>query len=249
MTPVIVVPCFNEERRLQLPEFEALTPRARLLFVDDGSTDGTAALVSGWAARGEGRELLKLPRNVGKAEAVRAGLRHAVAAGAEVVGYLDADLATPVPEVHGLLDVFDAQRPEVLLAARVRLLGRDIDRVTVRHWLGRVFATVASLMLRIPVYDTQCGAKLFGVTPALRAALDEPFRARWAFDVELLGRLLVPPPGTAPAPLSAFVEVPLRRWRDVGGSKLTRRAMLVAGLDLLRIGTSLAARRRARGPG
>ena len=70
------------------------------------------------------------------------------------------------------------------------MMGTDIRRSAVRHYTGRLFATAGSLVLGVPVYDTQCGAKAFRVTDALRAALAEPFVSRWAFDVEVLGRLL-----------------------------------------------------------
>ena len=89
------------------------------------------------------------------------------------------------------------------------MLGYDIDRSAVRHYLGRVFATAASLILQARVYDTQCGAKLFRAGPALSDALATPFLSRWAFDVEFLGRLLIGSPAVPPLPLSAVVEVPL----------------------------------------
>ena len=78
------------------------------------------------------------------------------------------------------------------------------------------------------------GAKVFRRGPALEAALRTPFTSRWAFDVELLGRLLVP--GDLPRLVEEmFVEVPLQRWRDVKGSSLSPGQMLNAGADLLRI--------------
>ena len=83
----------------------------------------------------------------------------------------------------------DDEHLQVVIGSRVGLLGHDIDRSLRRHYLGRIFATVSSAVLDLPVYDTQCGAKAFRVTPALRAALADPFTSRWAFDVELLGRL------------------------------------------------------------
>ena len=83
-----------------------------------------------------------------------------------------------------------------------------------------IFATVASVVLDLPIYDTQCGAKLFRVNDTLRAALAEPFPDRWSFDVELLARLLHPVGGVPPIDAEQIVEVPLTAWRDVGGSKL-----------------------------
>ena len=187
----LVVPCFNEAQRLDVPAFTELAASGdvRLLFVDDGSTDATPQVLESLCAAANGRaQWLKLAENSGKAEAVRQGLLLAIAQGATEIGFLDADLSTPPSELRRLLDVLHA-RPEVqvLIGARVRLLGNAVERKAIRHYLGRVFATAASLTLALHIYDTQCGAKLFRVTPALQAALAEPFVSRWIFDVELLG--------------------------------------------------------------
>jgi len=115
----------------------------------------------------------------------------------------------------------------------------------VRHYLGRVFATAASVILKARVYDTQCGAKLFRATPAVSAALAEPFLSRWAFDVEFLGRLLIGTPAVGPLPLNAIVEVPLAVWHDVKGSKLGIGGMAKTVSDLALVANDLAARRRA----
>jgi hypothetical protein len=141
-----------------------------------------------------------------------------------------------------LLDV-TLTGPAVVLGSRVALLGADIHRTASRHYLGRVFASVASLVLDARVYDTQCGAKLFRRSPALEAALAVPFLSRWAFDVELLGRLLAGAPGVPGVATSEVVEVPLRTWRDVPGSKLAPSAMVGALADLARIRRDLARRR------
>src|SRR5437762_2862299 len=73
---------------------------------------------------------------------------------------------------------------------RVKLLGRNIQRSLIRHYCGRVFATVASLALGVDVYDTQCGAKIFRATPEMRQIFATPFRSQWIFDVEILSRYL-----------------------------------------------------------
>jgi hypothetical protein len=86
------------------------------------------------------------------------------------------------------------------------------------------------------VYDTQCGAKLFRRTPALSAALAQPFISRWAFDVELIARLLHPPTGMDPIAVEHIREEPLLAWADVPGSKLKTVAALRSGIDLLRLG-------------
>jgi dolichyl-phosphate beta-glucosyltransferase len=243
----LVVPCYNEAARLDgaaMVELVDARPEVELLFVDDGSRDATRARLEALCARRPQRiHLLALPRNQGKAEAVRQGLLAALADGPGLVGYFDADLSTPVPEIVRLMAIAESRPVEVVMGARVALLGKEIQRSAVRHYLGRVFASVASQILRLRVYDTQCGAKLFRSSEALRAALQAPFLSRWAFDVELLGRLLVGAPGVPGLGAGAFLEVPLEIWKDVPGSKLTGAAMAKALKDLALIAIDL--RRRA----
>jgi glycosyltransferase involved in cell wall biosynthesis len=245
--PVVVIPCFDEEHRLDTARLAELAEsgRVRLLMVDDGSTDRTLSMLRALAESASGVDVLDLPHNVGKAETVRLGLLQAVESGAATVGYYDADLATPPHELLRLLDVLD-DRPEIsfVMGARVALLGRTIERSALRHYLGRVFASLASIILRLRVYDTQCGAKVVRVTPALVEAINRPFRSSWVFDVELIARLLHGSRSVDPVPATAFEEVPLREWHDVGGSKLTVPRMVRAMTDLLVVGVQLSLRRR-----
>ena len=237
---VIVVPCYNEAARLDTGRFAAFVSGtgATLLCVDDGSKDETARVLEELASRSAGRiHVLRLAQNRGKANAVRAGMLQAIEAGADRVGYWDADLATPLEEIPRFEAVLEA-RPRIIgvLGSRVRMLGTEIDRSAARHYMGRVFATIASVVLRLAVYDTQCGAKLFRAGPVLRAALKAPFRSRWAFDVELIARLDRASRAAGGPPASdLLMELPLQVWRDVGGSKLSVPAMVRATLELLAV--------------
>jgi dolichyl-phosphate beta-glucosyltransferase len=221
--PCIVVPCYNEAKRLDRAAFETFLAEpagATLLFVDDGSTDDTRVLldqiVEAYPARSA---VLSLATNSGKAEAVRTGMRTALERGAAVVGFWDADLATPLPIIAELAAVLDADSDiDVVMGSRVRMLGRHIDRSGMRHLIGRTYATLASVVLGLPVYDTQCGAKLFRATTALRQALVEPFRSRWSFDVELLQRLQR---SWGSRGIDRIVEVPLHAWYHGSESKVS----------------------------
>lgn len=247
----IVVPCFDEAERLR-PEAvgELAASGARVLLVDDGSTDATPQVLATLVAAAGNLDAIashRLAENRGKAEAVRRGMQLALDEGAAVVGYCDADFSTPPHEVARLLDVLDdTPGIDVVLGSRVGLLGSDVQRSHLRHYLGRLFATAASAALRMNVYDTQCGAKVFADTPALRAALAAPFGSMWAFDVELLARLRHGAPPTVPGlGIERFLEVPLRTWRDVGESKLTVRGAGRAVVDVARIAVDGRRRREA----
>ncbi len=237
MSTVVVVPCFNEAQRLATDSFLAYldtAPEVRFVSVDDGSTAETAAVLEDLReARPDRVEIVSMPDNAGKAEAVRVGVCHALAADPDYVGYWDADLATPLASIALLRSVLD-ERPTLLLAmgARVKLLGHAIERRALRHYLGRVFATLASRTLGMAVYDTQCGAKLFRAGPEAAALFAEPFISRWIFDVEILARL---GRHLGQDPSGRICEVPLPEWRDVAGSKVKLRAMVRAAFDLRRI--------------
>ena len=242
MNTWIVVPCYNEAGRLDTAAIESLVTAADLgvILVDDSSSDHTWAVFEGLKVQlREKVEMIRMARNVGKAEAVRQGMHHAVDLGARMTGYLDADFATPAQEMLRMVRAMDRQQFKVMFGARWLHLGARIERSPFRHYAGRVFATLASIILAMPVYDTQCGAKLFLVTDTLRAAINQPFHSRWAFDVELLGRLRAGVADTHGYDLEDFAELPLNTWIDVKGSKIGVFDMVRATLDLLIIARAL----------
>ncbi len=232
---MIVVPCYNEELRLPAEQFQRFLSESGVsfVFVDDGSRDKTLERLESLRNGHEDRVfVLASPQNRGKAEAVRVGLNFALDRNAQYAGYWDADLATPLDAIQEFMAVLDA-RPdlEMVFGARVKLLGRKVRRKTSRHYLGRVFATAVSLILRMPIYDTQCGAKLFRVGLLTRELVAEPFGSRWVFDVELLARY-IRRLGSAETAALRIYEYPLQAWEDVGGSKVKARDFLLAVRDV-----------------
>lgn len=209
----LIIPCFDEEDRLALEKFALFDRDVRFVFVNDGSTDGTAKLIS--RCNSDHCLLLDLPKNVGKAEAVRQGFIYARSlpfySELDWVGYWDADLSTPLSEIEVMLN-FTKLYPEPadgILGSRVYRLGSLIKRSPLRHYLGRFFATVVGVLIGIESYDSQCGAKLFRRAVAEKA-FGEPFVSKWVFDVEILLRLAG----------ARLIECPLQHWEDVPGSKL-----------------------------
>ena len=235
---ILVIPCYNEERRLPVDElraFELPGATVELFLVNDGSRDGTQRLLESLQREEPARfSMLNLERNSGKAEAVRRGMLAAMERKPDLVGFWDADLATPLRELIDFLEVFK-RRPEIemVFAARVRLLGRSISRNPRRHYVGRVGATLISSSLGLAVYDTQCGAKLFRVSDSMREIFSRPFLSRWIFDVEIIARLVRQRGRDAAA--RAIYELPIRTWHDVKGSKVRSTDFIRALTDLWKI--------------
>lgn len=238
---IIVVPCYNEARRLETDKFLAFLdqhPQVGFLFVNDGSTDDTMRVLEGLhASRGDRMRVLDLGENQGKAEAVRRGVLEAIGTAPAFVGYWDADLATPLSELPAFIDTIEAEsKVELVMGARIKLLGRHVVRRLARHYLGRVFATAASMTLKLGVYDTQCGAKLFRVSPALNEVFGEKFISRWIFDVEIIARMIAVHRNRPGARVEEVIyELPLLEWKDVGGSRIKLMDWPIAFFDLIKI--------------
>ena len=235
---LIVVPCYNEAQRLPVDRFREFMESSAIgfVFVDDGSRDRTFQVLEQLRRSREDRvHVLQLQVNQGKAEAVRRGVNFAFEKAPGYTGYWDADLATPLDAIPGFLAILE-QRPglDMVFGSRVKLLGRNVQRRPARHYLGRVFATVVSSMLRLPIYDTQCGAKLFRVRPDIRDLFAKPFLSRWVFDVELLARY-INRLGSAQAAGARIYEYPLEEWQDVAASKVKGGDFVKALRDVVRI--------------
>jgi dolichyl-phosphate beta-glucosyltransferase len=235
----IIIPCYNEEKRLNVESFNEFTSPSHsvsFLFVNDGSTDRTLGLLQSLnAANPDKFTVLNLQPNRGKGEAVRQGFLSAVDSHPDYVGFWDADLATPLNAISEFLD-FAESRPdlEMIIGARLKLLGRRVERSRSRHYLGRCFATVVSAVLGLDVYDTQCGAKLFRASSAMKELFEKPFHSRWIFDVEIIARLIQARRSRDVKRAEDIIyEFPLREWRDIPESKVRYHDFFRAALELL----------------
>jgi dolichyl-phosphate beta-glucosyltransferase len=237
----LIVPCFNEAQRLDRARILSYTSalQCNVLLVNDASTDTTQILIDEIVRSSNGSvHSMILSRNSGKAEAVRSGMQRAIGHEATEVGYTDADGSVKESDLLQLFSELDSDVACTgVLGSRVALLGRDIKRNAVRHFSGRVFATFASLILKCPIYDSQCGAKVFKVSTQLQNALSVSFVSRWGFDIELIGRLLRQTNSFSPHGLREF---PLSVWHDVSGSKLKSIDGVKTFIELFAIRRSLS---------
>jgi len=184
----IVVPAFNEERRLGrtvnvlIEYFRGRSLRFEVILVDDGSRDSTLDLMRGFAAANAAVKVVSLASNRGKGRATAAGVM--ITRGA-IVLTTDADLSTPIDEFDKLLaqlaggaDIAIASRAA---AASVIAVGQPSYRVM----MGRAFNRIVQLLLLPGIKDTQCGFKLYQ-GPIARELFGSSRIDGFAFDVEIL---------------------------------------------------------------
>ena len=212
----------------------------QILVVDDGSgpteTRATRAIIDSLRPNHPLLQpLLELPNNIGKGGAVYAGWSQANP-DTQWLAFVDADgsispqevtrllhlahqpapnsssssPSSPLPTLHSPLSTSQSPAPPALFASRVKMLGRVVNRQFKRHLLGRIYATLVSESLNIPIYDSQCGLKIIPA-PAFRAIQNQLSILGFAFDVDLLVHLI--DHGTP------VIEVPID-WHEEPGGKV-----------------------------
>lgn len=234
----LVVPCYNEANRWNEQYWAKLSssPKVSIFFVDDGSNDLTPTLLADFCNKYKANYLI-LEKNFGKSEAVRQGwltIRQAyfpTTPGDSFVGFVDADCAVSIDDILRLIEIFqNLNEYEALWSSRVALAGRKIKRKMTRHYLGRVFSSIASVGIDSIPYDTQSGFKLFRFTPEFEGSIKNHFKTKWLFELEMIthwkinnGRNL------------KIWEEPLNEWTDIQGSKVTIKEMIRIGIELIKI--------------
>ena len=232
----IVIPCFNEEERFPLEEYLSFLERndqILICFVNDGSTDDTLSILQKLCNKYTNKAyLVSYKKNAGKAEALRRGVNFCnKELNFDYIGYFDADLSAPLAAILKLANYF-TKDIDFVFGSRIMKIGSVIERSVKRHLIGRIIATVISNMLRMKVYDTQCGSKLFTRDLSLYL-FREPFISRWLFDVEIFFRM-IERYGTEGA-LCKMIEIPLDEWINKGGSKVKFTYFFILWFDLYAI--------------
>jgi dolichyl-phosphate beta-glucosyltransferase len=239
-TYCIIIPCYNEELRLPVAEYELFLKQdnnAIICFVNDGSTDKTVGIIQQLSVNYPQKVfLLSLNNNKGKAEAVRSGVFYCLKNfDFTHLAYIDADLSTS-PEECIRMGILVKNDIEFCFGSRILKIGSTIERSAKRHYSGRVIATLISNTLDIKVYDTQCGCKVFTKELA-KELFFEPFISTWLFDVELFARMLNKY-GKQKA-LKKMLEVPLDKWINKEGSKVSATYFFRLWSDLYAISQTL----------
>jgi dolichyl-phosphate beta-glucosyltransferase len=206
----IVIPAYNEAPRLG-PTLDRVLDFVRkqgwdaeVIVVDDGSRDGTADIVRGYAKNNEIVRLLQNPGNRGKGYSVRNGVMNA---NGQIILFTDADLSSPIEEAPKLLEVIESGADVAIGSRWMRSELQTRRQSVARQVLGRVFNLLLRVVLRLDFKDTQCGFKAFRRNAA-RALFPLQKIERWGFDPEIL--FLADRAGFR------VVEVPVRWGHDSG---------------------------------
>jgi glycosyltransferase involved in cell wall biosynthesis len=170
-------------------------------------------------------------QNQGKAEAVRVGMLEALKLNPKKIGFLDADLSVTSEECFRLSKYINATILFVF-GSRIKKIDNTIERKWYRFFIGRVIATIISKMLSLPVYDTQCGGKVFDAS-IVRMLFEKCFISRWLFDVELFFRAME---GLGKEEFrQKSMEVPVEQWIDTPDSKVPFGYAFSLWFDLIKI--------------
>ena len=234
----IVVPCYNEEKRLPYDTFLAfaiMNPDVLLCLVNDGSKDNTLSVLRELEKESPNNVIVyDLEKNSGKSEAVRQGMLYVHKNyKASMIGFLDADLATTFDEWLDMAK-YKEKYPQfgAIVGSRIQRMGANIKRDDNRSLLSSIVKKFIKVILKTQFQDTQCGAKIFqrNLVPFF---FDKPFMTPWLFDVEIFLRLQKKFGKTTLQ--KGVIEFPLMNWTEVGDSKLKFKDSIKIPLQLLKL--------------
>jgi dolichyl-phosphate beta-glucosyltransferase len=223
----IIIPTFNRKHFIGDAVESCLSQtheNCEIIVVDDGSTDATVDIALSHAVSDRPVDVITLPGQRGKGAAVRAGM---LAADADVIGFVDADLSTPLDELPRVLEAFD-RGYDVVIGSRAMPRSRTLRAQSAGRRIGaRMFRAIMPAIAGLHEFpDSQCGFK-FCRREAARDLFGGTVIERWVFDVEVL-RLAVHRG-------YRVAQIPVA-WRDHPGSRL-RPSLVAFGVlrDLVRI--------------
>jgi len=238
----IVIPCYNEAERIDCESFIQFLKRTRqyeICFVNDGSKDHTLEVLHyiRKSANTNNVYIYDLPQNGGKAEAVRQGsLFLEDHTSLNTIGFLDADLSTSLEEYADLCKTMEHSNGKLQLVFGSRNLESDgVIRNPIRNILSIIVGFLISLIVKVKITDTQCGAKVFHRS-IIPIAFKKSFISKWLFDIEIILRLMKKL--GKDQFLEIFKEHALNSWTHVEGSKLGARDSLRIPLNLFEIWSS-----------
>lgn len=190
----IIIPCYNEENRLNVTAFIDFISKENnyhLCFVNDGSKDNTIKLLTKiQQAHPLKVSVIDLVKNGGKALAVRAGAKHLYTKNnVSYIGFMDADLSTDFKDFGDLVSTLRTHKNlEFVFGSRSKEVSDEIKKNRTRAAISKLINVLIVFILGMPIADTQCGAKVFNVN-LVPLLFGKKFKTKWLFDVEMFIRL------------------------------------------------------------
>jgi dolichyl-phosphate beta-glucosyltransferase len=229
----MVVPCFNEEKRIKLNYWNDLAriPNVHWIFVNDGSSDDTKEVLN----KITNSTIIDINKNVGKAEAIRKGITETYKKNSGEsfwVGYLDADSAFEIEDIRKVIELVYSKSSayDSYWGSRVALAGRKITRNNLRHILSRILITFFGYKMRDLPYDPQTGFKIFKFNNQQMEIFEKRFETKWFVDLEILIRYQV-----LEKQIMKIWEEPVNTWKDVDGSNIRGFELITVVKDLIKI--------------
>ena len=221
-TLAIVIPCYNEAKRLPVENYKSFLNKnddVSIFFINDGSNDETEHVIQEMCKEFNKQvHLISLKKNKGKGGAVLKGFDFVLNNhDFKKIAFLDADLAASLEECYRL-SKYVKDRVYLAFGSRILKLDNNIKRKWYRFFFGRIVATAISKTLKLSLYDSQCGCKIFDPYLANKI-FGDPFLSKWLFDVEIFFRAIKI---YGRENIKEHIkEVPLNEWVDTPDSRVS----------------------------
>lgn len=213
---LLIVPIYNEEKRLDLEQWKQISEIANfdILFVDDGSKDKTYQKLILLREYSKQISIINLPFNQGKGSAIYEGFKYASELDYKYAGVTDADLSVDsINLFKGLELITQDSNLFMVSGARVQLAGWNVNRTYLRRWIGRIIATLMSLISGLTIYDSQSPCKWYNLNYLDTLKLSKP-RTRWFYEIEILLKYKLIKNEFR------ILEFPILGWQESSGSHL-----------------------------
>ncbi len=219
----IIIPCYNEEKRLNVNAFINFiqsTNKYHLCFVNDGSSDKTIDVLKNMQRQNPYKiSVIDIQQNSGKAAAVRTGSKYLYNKGSiDYIGFIDADLSTDFNDFEELSNTLsNNENLNMVFGSRAKEASKNIEKDGIRSVISKIINMLVLFILKLPIQDTQCGAKVYKAS-LVPIIFKNKFFSRWLFDIEMFLRMKKH--FGKKNIMKRILEQPLKRWIHVDDSKL-----------------------------
>ncbi len=169
---LIIIPMYNEELNIKkvVADVKQVAPDARIVAVDDGSTDNCAT-----EAFKEGALVISHAFNLGYGAALQTGYKYALKNGYDCVVQLDGDGQHDASYIPDLLKVLKSNEADVIIGSR--FIGKNVYKIAFMRKLGmRMFSSIASILMKQPITDSTSGYQALNMD-VLRFYVNERYPA------------------------------------------------------------------------